>query len=62
VIARSLQPPTTGEDSGDRTVAARTCETGIQHFKLCRNEIGHGSSSVVGIASAGCGDFIESAA
>jgi hypothetical protein len=29
VIARPLQPPTTGEESGDRTVAARTCETRI---------------------------------
>ena len=61
VIARSLKPPTPGEESGNRAVAARTCETRIQHLELCRDEIGHGPSSVVGTASAACGDFIESA-
>ena len=29
VIPRSLQPATTGEESGDRTIASRTCEAGI---------------------------------
>ena len=48
VIPRSLQPSTAGEESGNRTVAARTCEARIQHLELCRDEIGHRSSCDVG--------------
>ena len=41
VVGGSLQPPTTGEEPGDRTVASRPGKTRIQHLKLCRDEIGH---------------------
>src|SRR4029453_5144890 len=51
VVAGSLQPSTTREEPGGGTVPPPPHETPIPHLKLRRDEIGHGSSCLVGFCT-----------